>query len=57
VLTNDPSTVALLLVLGVGALGVAFGPTPDFVEKALALPPADPDGAEPGPEPEGAPPS
>jgi len=55
VLTNDPSTVALLLVLGVGALAVAFGPTPDFVEKALALPAADADGTEPGPE--GAPPS
>ena len=41
VLTNDPSTVALLLVLGIGALGVALGPTPDFVEKALALPDAE----------------
>ena len=41
VLTNDPSTVALLLVLGVGALAVSLGPTPDFVEKALALPDAD----------------
>jgi len=41
VLTNDPSTVALLLALGVGSLGVSLGPTPDFVEKALALPDAD----------------
>ncbi|MGE0026414.1 MAG: DUF4383 domain-containing protein [Thermoleophilia bacterium] len=41
VLTNDPSTVALLLVLGIGGLGVALGPTPDFVEKALALPDAE----------------
>jgi hypothetical protein len=41
VLTSDPSTVALLLVLGVGSLGVALGPTPDFVEKALALPDAE----------------
>ncbi len=41
VLTNDPSTVALLLVLGVGALAVSLGPTPDFVEKALALPDAE----------------
>lgn len=43
VLTNDPSTVALLLVLGVGALGVALGPTPDFVEHVLALPDAEAD--------------
>jgi hypothetical protein len=41
VLTDDPSTVALLLVLGLGSLGVALGPTPDFVEKALALPDAE----------------
>ena len=41
VFTSDPSTVALLLVLGVGSLGVALGPTPDFVEKALALPDAE----------------
>lgn len=39
-LTDDPSVVALLLVLGLGGLGVALGPTPDFVEKALALPDA-----------------
>jgi hypothetical protein len=55
VLTNDPSTVALLLVLGIGALAVALGPTPDFVEKVLALPDAEAEGTEPGPE--GAPPS
>ena len=55
VLTDDPSTVALLLVLGVGALAVALGPTPDFVEKALALPDAEAEATEPGPE--GAPPS
>jgi hypothetical protein len=48
VLTNDPSTVALLLVLGVGGLAVALGPTPHFVEKALALPPAEAE--EEGPE-------
>ena len=41
VFTNDLSTVALLLVLGLGSLGVALGPTPDFVEKALALPDAE----------------
>jgi hypothetical protein len=41
VLTDDLSTVALLLVLGLGSLAVALGPTPDFVEKALALPDAD----------------
>ena len=41
VFTDDPSTVALLLVLGLGSLGVALGPTPDFVEKALALPDAE----------------
>ena len=41
VLTDDPSTVALLLVLGLGSLGVALGPTPEFVEKALALPDAE----------------
>jgi hypothetical protein len=39
-LTDDPSTVAFLMVLGVGSLAVALGPTPDFVEKALALPDA-----------------
>ena len=55
VLTDDPSTAALLLVLGVGALAVALGPTPDFVEKALALPDAEAEATEPGPE--GAPPS
>ncbi|HET6690553.1 MAG TPA: DUF4383 domain-containing protein [Miltoncostaeaceae bacterium] len=43
VLTNDPSTVALLLVLGVGALAVALGPTPEFVQKALAPPRAEAD--------------
>jgi Domain of unknown function (DUF4383) len=43
VLTNDPSTVALLLVLGVGALAVALGPTPEFVDTALALPDAEAD--------------
>jgi hypothetical protein len=46
-LTNDPSTVALLLVLGVGSLAVALGPTPDFVEEALALPDADAEPEEP----------
>ncbi|HMO00195.1 MAG TPA: hypothetical protein PKD59_12340 [Miltoncostaeaceae bacterium] len=55
VLTNDPSTVALLLVLGIGALGVALGPTPDFVETALALPDAEAD-EEGGPAAERPPP-
>jgi hypothetical protein len=41
VLTNDAPVVALYLVLGVGALAVALGPTPEFVEKALALPDAE----------------
>ena len=38
--TTDWTVLTLHLVLGLGALGVAFGPTPDFVEKALALPDA-----------------
>ncbi|HTI34229.1 MAG TPA: hypothetical protein VL422_11170 [Miltoncostaea sp.] len=49
-LTNDPSTLTVLLVLGVGSLAVSLGPTPDFVEKALALPDAeaeDPDADAP----------
>jgi hypothetical protein len=41
VLTDDPSTLTVLLVLGIGDLAVALGPTPDFVEKALALPDAE----------------
>ena len=51
VLTNDPSTVAALLVLGLGSLGVALGPTPDFVETALVLPDAEAedDGPDDGP--------
>ena len=40
-LTNDRETLALLLVLGIGALSVALAPTPDFVEKVLALPDAE----------------
>jgi hypothetical protein len=48
-LTNDLETLALLLVLGVGSLAVALGPTPDFVEKVLALPDADAEPEETGP--------
>jgi len=51
VFTSDLSTVALLLVLGLGSLGVALGPTPDFVEKALALPDAEDEDAAPEDEP------
>ena len=46
VFTDDPSTVALLLVRGLGGLGVALGPTPDFVEKVLALPDAEAEGED-----------
>lgn len=42
--TTDRANLALQLVLGIGALAVALGPTPELVEKALA--PPDPD-AEP----------
>ena len=39
--TTDSVNLAFQLVLGVGALAVALGPTPVVVEKALAVP--DPD--------------
>ena len=35
--------------LGIGSLAVALGPTPDFVERALALPDADAEPEETGP--------
>jgi hypothetical protein len=54
VLTDDPPVVALYLVLGVGALAVALGPTPEFVEKALALPEAEEEAEPPGEDEPGA---
>jgi hypothetical protein len=48
VLTDDGAVVALYLVLGVGSLAVALGPTPEFVEKALALPDAEEEATTPG---------
>jgi hypothetical protein len=41
VFTTDRWNIVLYLVLGGGALGVALGPTPIFLEKALALRDAD----------------
>lgn len=40
-LTDDPRNVGLMLALGIGALAIALGPTPDFLEEALALPDAE----------------
>ena len=36
--TTDAVNLAVQLILGVGALAVALGPTPEVVEKALAPP-------------------